>query len=115
MAKRQPWSTCRDCGFDPERREEDLVRSVYLSIGRFDEDDERKRYRTKLDEVGQAIRRGEQPAFDEAELERLRAQKAAVEAVPPSAAWNAVLWFFLPGIGVLLVLVAMLIALKALK
>jgi hypothetical protein len=108
-SKKRAWAMCRNCGLDPADDEEALVKSVYLSVGRFDDGDDRRRYREELDELGARIRAGESPAFDEAELERLRKQKRLVESVPASAVWGAVFRLFLPVIIVVAVLVIIVI------
>ncbi len=112
--KHQPWSACRSCNYDPMSDEEALVKSVYLSVGRFEDGDERREYQRELDEVARDIQQGHDPEFDEAELQRLRAQKADVESVPASTVWNAAFRLFLPGVGILVLLFCILMVLKAL-
>ena len=89
--KSTPWEKCGRCGCDPNRDEDALVKSVYLSVGRVREPDAKARYRTDLDRIGEALQAGEQPTFPESELARLKAEKAFVESVRPSAAWAAIL------------------------
>lgn len=103
-AKSKPWATCERCGLDPVADEEVLVKSVYLSTGRFVAPEEKARYRGELDRIGAAIEGGAQPAFIDAELVRLRAQRGLVKQIPPSTAWGAVLRLFLPAIGLLILL-----------
>lgn len=103
-SKSTPWEKCERCGYDPGADEEALVKSVYLSTGRFTEARDKVRYRMELDRIGAAIEANEQPIFAESELARLRAQKALIERIPPSAAWNAVLRLFLPAAGFLILL-----------
>jgi hypothetical protein len=95
-AKGKPWETCTRCRFDPTRDEDSLVRSAYLSVGRFDDPAEQERYRVELDRVGGEIQRGLEPAFAEAELARLARQRKEIEAISPSAVWGAVARLFLP-------------------
>jgi len=49
-----------------------LARSFVLSIERYEDGTDRKRYRTELDEVGGRIRRGDEIQFDEEELRHQR-------------------------------------------
>lgn len=105
--KSTPWEKCERCGYDPSRDEEGLVKSVYLSVGRFTEPRDKARYRTELDRIGAAIEGGEQATFQEAELARLRAQKSLVGRIKPSAPWGAVVRLFLPAIGLLILLFGM--------
>jgi hypothetical protein len=95
--------------------EDDLVKSVYLSLGRIDDPERRKEYERELERVAEGIKNGEQPAFDSAELERLRKQKAIIESVPASSVWKAVLRFFLPGVGLLALLWVVVLALRSLR
>ena len=102
--KRAPWEKCNRCGYDPSGDEEALIRSVYLSVGRFAESERKATYRTELDRMGLVLERGEQLMFPEAELVRLRAEKKLFNSIPRSAVWGAVLRLFLPAIGLLLLL-----------
>ncbi len=104
--KPRPWTTCGGCGFDPRIDDVSLIKSVYLSVERFDDADRRKTYQLELTALAESIRRGDRIAFDEADLPRLRRQKDLVESVPSSAVWSAVVRLFLPAVVVLLVLVA---------
>lgn len=102
--KSAPWRVCDRCGYDPTIDDDALLKSVYLSAGRFSEPDKKKRYRSELDRIAVSIEQGKQPTFDEVELLRLKAQKALVGSVPTSVVWRAVLRFFLPAIGLLILL-----------
>ena len=107
--KKQPWVKCKNCGLDPADDEEVLVKSVYFSVERFDDADDRQRYGKELDELGKRLRAGERPSFDDAELEQLRQQKRLVASVPYSAVWGAVFRLFLPAIIPLAVLTIIVI------
>jgi len=107
--KNKPWKRCRGCGLDPTQDEDVLVKSVYLSVERFQDGDDRRRYAKQLDELGVRMRAGEEPAFEPAALEKLRKQKRLVESVPNSAVWGAVFRLFLPAIVVMVVLVIIII------
>lgn len=102
--KKAPWEKCNRCGYDPSGDEEAVIRSVYLSVGRFAESERKAAYRAELDRLGLALERGEQLMFPDAELARLRAEKKLFNSIPRSAVWRAVLRHFLPAIGLLLLL-----------
>ena len=108
-SKKRPWKACSNSCLDPADDEEALVKSVYLSVERFEDGTERRRYRKELDEIARRMRAGESPEFDEAELKRLRKQKRLVESVPASAVWGAVFRFFLPVVVVVVILVIIII------
>jgi hypothetical protein len=111
--KRAPWRRCRRCGLDPTGDPEALVRSVYLSTGRFDAPDAKRSWSAALDAIADGIEAGSAPDFDEAELRRLRAQRDAVRSVAPSAVWGAVLRLFLPGIVFLAILYGVVLLLRS--
>jgi glycine betaine/proline transport system permease protein len=94
--KRRPWRACDTCGLDPAQDEEALVESVYLSIERFEDGDDRRRYGEVLRDLSARIRAGESPEFDAAVLDELRKQRRLVSSVPASAVWGAVFRLFLP-------------------
>lgn len=96
--KKRPYHKCRSCGLDPKGDEAALVRSVYLSTGRYEDPDEAGRYVEELERHAAAIRAGQEVAYDEDELARLRRQKHLVESVPFSAVLGAMFRSFLPGI-----------------
>lgn len=96
--KATAWERCRNCGFDPTRAEDALVKSVYLSVGRYEAEEEQDTYEKQLDVMAAAIRSGEGVRYDVSELQRLRNQKRAVEAAEP---WTIVWRLFLPA-GILI-------------
>ena len=100
-----PWKICRSCRFDPTKDDTSLAKSVYLSTGRFSENDEKEQYARQLDDLGQRIANGESIEYEHGELNRLRAQKVYFESVPMRVVWGAVGRLFLPGIVFLLILV----------
>lgn len=110
--KNAPWKTCSRCHLDPTQREGDLLRSVYLSVGRFADPEEQKRYRETLVEIARGIEGGQLPEFDAAELERLRKEKVLVDSVPARAVWGAVIRMFVPAILFLLLLFLVLLLLR---
>ena len=102
-AKEVPWDVCAECSFEPKDSEE-LVRSVYLSTGRYDDNADKELYRRSLTDVSHQIRRGVEADYDEAELARLREQRRLVNSVPMRAVWGAVFRLFLPALLVIVVL-----------
>jgi hypothetical protein len=110
--KRQPWHPCRRCKFDPTRDREALVRSVYLSAGRFDSLPERRAYRETLRRMATDIEAGASPSFDETELQRLRTQRDLLRSIPTSAVYATLLRLFLPAILFLAALYGLVLFLK---
>lgn len=101
-AKGAAFKKCRNCGFAP-KDEDARVRSLYLSTGRFDGVRKGGRgYREELDRIGAAIQAGSAPAFETAELERLRDELG----VPASAVWRYLFRLFLPAIIFIAILFA---------
>lgn len=100
------------CGFRPGEETDDLVKSVYLSVGRYDTEEERTRYRTELEMIASRLREGHGFEFDPTELERLRMQKGHVESISTGSLVRYLLRVFLPGIIFLLILIGVLYALK---
>jgi hypothetical protein len=47
-----------------------MARSFLLSVERYEDGTNRKRYRIELDEIGRRIQRGDQVALDEADIQR---------------------------------------------
>lgn len=78
QAKRAPWQVCLDCKFDPNGDAESLIKSVYLSAGRFDDNDAIKKYETVLEQFSQKIKNGKEISFDPSDLDRLRLQRVEV-------------------------------------
>ncbi len=107
--KKGPWKRCNSCGLDPTQDEDALVKSVYLSVERFDGGNDRRRYGRELGDLAVRMRAGERPDFEPAALEELRKQKRLVESVSASAAWGAVFRLFFPAIVVVIVLVIIII------
>jgi hypothetical protein len=93
-----PWQRCKHCKFDPSGDEDALVRSVYLSTGRFEEPDDQTSYIPELSRLAGIIQSGLPIEFDAAELSRLSSQQRNFVSVPWSAAWGAIFRFFLPAL-----------------
>ncbi len=96
--KRKPYARCDSCALDPTKHDEALVRSVYLSIGRFADPQKAERYARDLDDIGAAIRRGEAVEYDLHELERLRLQQRMVSSATRRHLCGVLVRFFLPGL-----------------
>lgn len=100
--KSAPWKPCKACGLDPQGDEELLLRSVYLSLGRFEDETDQERYGQELDKIGRAIAGGEAFLFEPGELTRLRSQLRAFQQIPLSAVlWTLFLWA-LPGLLIII-------------
>lgn len=83
--KATPWESCPECKFLPV--DEDLVRSVYCSSGRFVSDPERRiAYEHELLKMSADIRSGTPLVLDCHELARLRAEREVIHACNPSVA-----------------------------
>ena len=75
-----------------------MVRSVYLSVGRYDDPAEQERYSQELVLVKRAIREGGTINYELAELQRLRDQLHSVRSVSSAAIFGALFRLFLPAI-----------------
>ncbi len=112
--KPAPWRKCKRCRYDPRGDEDALVKSVYLSVGRFTDPTEQGGYRVELDRLATGIERGEPPTFPKSELDRLRAQKELFDRVGLLPVWGAVFRLFLPAIGLLILLFGIAYVLRVL-
>jgi len=105
---------CRSCGLDPKSDNDLALKSVYLSIGRFTEDEERQQlYERELDAMSQSIREGTVPEFADADLQRLARERELVKALTPKRAAYYLFRTFLPAFLLLGILYAIMFALKA--
>jgi hypothetical protein len=114
-SKRAARKKCAGCGLDPAKDDAVLVKSVYLSIGRFDVPDEQERYRAELARMAEALKSGSAIAFDPAELERLDQQRRAVNEVSWRTIGGTLIVFFLPALVALAVTWGALLVLKLLR
>ncbi len=89
-----------------------MVKSVYLSVGRYDTLDKQSQYASELRDLAKQIRDGREVAFDLEDLSQLANQKAMLESVSMAGALRYLARVLLPGILVLLLLIAVLIVLK---
>ena len=107
-SKGLPWKRCRRCAFDPTTSKDALVRSVYFSTGRFDDEEDAARYERVLDDHARTIRGGGSVEVDSIEYARLAKQQDAVQTV----GWRKILGLFW---GVFRPAVIFLLALLALN
>lgn len=109
--KSNPLDRCSSCGFVPHPGSDDEVKSVYLSVGRFEDEDERNQYKSELGKIRDSIRSGKAISFDENEMVRLKEQRHFIRSTSPASAWKAVLKLFLPAVLILAGLLALLLIL----
>jgi hypothetical protein len=112
--KKAGWEKCGVCSFDPNCDETSLVRSVYLSVDRFESAEDRAAYCDELAEMSSRITQGERIEFDEAEIDRLRQQLSLIQAVSTSDVCDVLWRLFLPGLLLILSLIALRFLLKVL-
>lgn len=75
---------CGLCGFAPVG--EDLVKSVYCSVGSFaDDPEEETKFEGEIGQISRDIQAGKEVHYDESELQRLREQQMDVETASKSA------------------------------
>jgi hypothetical protein len=110
--KPAPYTRCSNCGFQPKPGSHDEIKSVYLSVGRFENLEEQERYLVELERTSESLQKGESPKFDLQELERLEEQRRLAASVSPRQAWFAVFRLFLPAITILAGLGLLIIVLK---
>lgn len=91
--KSSPWEVCSSCKFDPRSSSESLVKSVYLSTGRFEEMDRKDNYRNELSNISIKIRSGELLEYETHDIMRLRDQLKFVNRIQWYEPWVAVLEF----------------------
>lgn len=106
---------CSSCGFAPSPGSDDEVKSVYLSVGRFEDGDERRQYRKDLGSIRDAIRSGTAIKFEENEMGRLKQQRQTFRATSTVSAWKAVLKLFFPAVLTLAGLLALVFLLRLLR
>lgn len=108
--KRKPYAECARCGYQPHD-DKSLIRSVYLSIHRYEDPQEQDRYADELDVIAERLATSQGYDFDEGDLRRLREQWQEMAAVTNSMLISALARCFLPGVllvGGLLLLVLLL-------
>lgn len=106
-----PYEQCGRCGYQPTN-DDSLVKSVYLSLGRYDTPAEQSKYEHELKQLAKQIREGHEIAFDSEDVIRLQKQKVEVESVSDLGVFRYLTRVFFPGLLFLLILFGVLIALK---
>jgi hypothetical protein len=110
-SKEAPYARCNACGFEP-RDDSDLVKSVYLSAGRFDPSKSPESYQAELQTLANTLSSGGAVEYTPSELIRLESQLRSFRAVPTRTVWGAVGRLFLPAAIVLAALAALVFALR---
>ncbi len=110
--KELPFETCVDCGFQPTDEDESLLKSVYLSLARYDRPEEQSRYALELVTLAEQLRRGEEIEFDGDDLRRLQKQKGEAESLSYAGVIYLLFRIFIPGLLFLLFLIGVLLILK---
>lgn len=110
-SKDVPYKRCNQCGFSPTD-EDSLVKSVYLSLGRYDTPAEQSKYEYELKELATELRNGREIAFESEGLARLRKQKIEVESVTDVGVLRYLCRVFFPGLLFLIILLGVLVVLK---
>jgi hypothetical protein len=78
MRKKAPWETCCNCHKTPS--DDDLVKSVYCSTGRYADDPVKSdAYLDQLTTFSNDIQSGTEVQYDNDELDRLRRQKDLIQ------------------------------------
>ena len=109
--KKVPYAQCDDCGFQPTD-DDSLIKSVYLSLGRYDTPADQSKYDYELKRLASELSSGQEIEFDGEDLARLRRQKIEVDSVDDGSVLRYLLRVFFPGLLFLLVLTGVLIVLK---
>jgi hypothetical protein len=112
--KAHPYDRCGCCKLTPIK-EEEKMKSLYLSEYRFSDGDRMEKWLEELESVTPRLQRSEPLDYDLEELKRMAVVDAELKAVPASAAWKALFRFFLPGIILLTVLWGIIIFLRLSK
>lgn len=112
--KSLPYEKCSKCDFDPQLNRDDLVKSVYLSSGRFDSESEKEHYDDVLNSYSKRLRSGLSVEYDQADIERLTMQLTEVEAFDDKSILNYMFRLLFPVILLVLFLIGVLLVLKQL-
>ena len=92
--KSLPYEKCPNCAFDLQHDREDLVKSVYLSSGRFDSQSDKEKYSGELNSYSERLRSGLSIEYDQAEIERLDMQLTEIEALDDKSILSYLFQFF---------------------
>lgn len=106
--KRKPYSKCASCAFLP--KDDDLVKSVYCSTGRYDNERRATSYQATLERLSLDVKNGLPIYFEPSELRRLEAQRKSVESV----SLLAVFWVLAQILGPIVILLVVISFLPAL-
>lgn len=106
--KNFPWENCSSCNFIPSGS--DLIKSVYLSQGRFDDEKMQNEYKEELKKYSLQIKKNVKIRYDKNELKRLGKEKIIIEKFNPSI-FSILFNFFLPSV-ILFFLIVLLLVLK---
>jgi hypothetical protein len=115
QVKRRPYARCKSCGLDPRHDDATLVKSIYLSLGRYDDWSEHRSYSRVLETLAQDLKAGRPVTFDEQELARLENQLRVLRSVPSSAPWIALAKLFAPAVLILFALTLIVWLLRSLR
>lgn len=88
--KSSPWKVCKSCRFDPKSSPDALVKSVYLSTGRYDDQMHKNIYRNDLSKISKEIRSGFSIYYEDSDIIRLKNQMNAVNIVKWYMPWISV-------------------------
>lgn len=105
--KAHPVSRCGACSFKPAHSSIDLARSFYLSEFRFSGPIEVERWLVELDLVAARLRRGEPYEYDSAELERMQSLAQSPASRRATLAYKSLCRFLIPGLLLLILLLAL--------
>jgi hypothetical protein len=92
--KSSPWKVCKSCRFDPKTSSDALVKSVYLSTGRYDDQTCKDKYRNELSRISEDIRSGFPIIYEKSDVIRLNDQMNSVNTVKWYSPWIVVAEFF---------------------
>ena len=104
---------CAQCGLDPACSDVVLAKSHILSIWRYTDGSDRRRYGRELSEISDKIRAGIAPQFDSEEIESTTRLVRAVRSRRPAEDWKllfGVFWWLLPLLVIIAVALAMWLA-----
>ncbi|HVT88896.1 MAG TPA: hypothetical protein VHD56_08600 [Tepidisphaeraceae bacterium] len=102
-SKSAPWKTCTCCGFNPSTTRNNLIKSIYLSDGRYigRKVEGTPDIQKELFIAQNILKSGQEIEYDEAKLLEIAKFANEFERVPPSAVWGAVFRSFAPGLAFL--------------
>ena len=102
--KRAAWQICSNCSFDPRLDENSLIKSIYLSVGRFS-NDENPEYQYELDIISEKIMNGLSINYDPKCMRRIKKESKMFKTVPWHAPWIVILKVFGPIFGIIIAFV----------